>query len=148
MATLSVYDPPMCCSTGVCGPEADDRLAHFAAALDWARKSGVKVERFDLGHQPGAFATNAMVKSLLETDGMACLPLVLVDGDVLAKGDYPSRASIGARLGLAVREHNSGDRTSATAPSACCAPAAVKAAPAASGCCGGPASTDRADAAE
>ena len=40
MAKLSVYDPPMCCSTGVCGPDGDDQLAQFASALDWARKSG------------------------------------------------------------------------------------------------------------
>jgi hypothetical protein len=134
MAKLSVYDPPMCCSTGVCGPDGDDQLAQFAAALDWARKSGADVERYDLGHQPGAFATNAMVKGLLEKDGMGCLPLVLVDGQVLAKGEYPTREAIGARLGLgpggaAAAMNSSG------APGFC-APAAPKAAQPAAGCCG------------
>ncbi|MBX9590949.1 MAG: arsenite efflux transporter metallochaperone ArsD [Hyphomonadaceae bacterium] len=121
MAKLSVYDPPMCCSTGVCGPDGDDQLAQFAAALGWVRESGVQVERYDLGHQPGAFATNAFVKELLEKDGMACLPLVLVDGDVFAKGEYPSREAIGARLGIG---------TTSPAPS--------NTAPAASACCSSP----------
>ncbi len=100
MAKLRVYDPPMCCSSGVCGPDADDTLAQFAAALDWARKNGIEVERFDLGHQPDAFATDATVKGLLETDGMDCLPLVIVDDEVFVKGGYPSREALGGKLDL------------------------------------------------
>jgi hypothetical protein len=133
MATLSVYDPPMCCSTGVCGPDGDDRLAQFASALDWARKSGADVERYDLGHQPGAFATNALVKALLEKDGMECLPLVLVDGQVLAKGEYPSREAIGAKLGLGTVVAAAAPATSAPTASGCCAPVPTK--PALTECC-------------
>lgn len=138
MAKLSVYDPPMCCSTGVCGTDTDDRLAQFAAALDWAKKNGAEVERYDLGHQPGAFATNPMVKSLLETDGMACLPLVLVDGRVLAKGDYPSREAIGA--GLAIGDSSDrapGVQQERAASKSCCGTApAAKASTTVSACCG------------
>jgi hypothetical protein len=133
MPKLSVYDPPMCCSTGVCGPDGDDQLAQFAAALDWARKSGADVERYDLGHQPGAFASNPFIKGLLERDGMTCLPLVLIDGEVLSKGAYPTRDAIAARLGL-----NAGaDANVAKTASACCgaAPASTTA-QAASACCG------------
>lgn len=129
MPKLSVYDPPMCCSTGVCGPDGDDKLAQFASALDWVRKSGTEVERFDLGHQPGAFATNAFVKGILEKDGMGALPLVLLDGNVLSKGEYPSRDAIGAKLGL-----NPAAGT-AQSKSACCTPAPAKSAPASTGCC-------------
>jgi hypothetical protein len=28
--TIDVYDPAMCCNTGVCGPDVDDFLADFA----------------------------------------------------------------------------------------------------------------------
>ena len=117
MAKISVYDPPMCCSTGVCGPDEDDIPAMFAAALDWAQKNGAEIERYNLGHQPGAFTDNATVKGLLDSDGMDCLPLVLVDDEVFVKGDYPSRDALGARLGL-------GDapavETKATASQGCC----------------------------
>ena len=100
MAKLSVYDPPMCCSSGVCGPDADDIPAQFAAALDHASKKGVTIERYELSHQPEAFATNGTVKGLLDSDGMDCLPLVLVDGEVFVKGGYPSRSEIGERLAI------------------------------------------------
>ena len=36
MTHLQVFDPPMCCSTGVCGPQVDPELPRFAAA----RKDG------------------------------------------------------------------------------------------------------------
>jgi hypothetical protein len=35
MTKLEVYDPAMCCSTGVCGPEVDPALVTFAADLKW-----------------------------------------------------------------------------------------------------------------
>ena len=60
---LRVYDPVQCCSTGVCGPDSDDEPAQFAASLEWLKASGVDVERFNLGFQPGEFATYEMVKS-------------------------------------------------------------------------------------
>lgn len=131
MARLSVYEPPMCCSTGVCGPDGEDKLAQFAATLDWARRNGHQVERFDLGHAPGAFASNSFVKGLLEKEGMAVLPLTLVDGEVLTKGDYPARDIVGSRLGIATA-----DQKTATA---CCGGAKVEQAPQAT-CCGSSAS--------
>lgn len=92
MKTLQVYDPPMCCSTGLCGTEVDPVLVQFAALLAELGREGAKVERYNLGQQPLAFVQNPRVKSLLDTEGMACLPLVLVDGDVQLKGRYPTAA--------------------------------------------------------
>lgn len=54
--TLSIYDPAMCCSTGVCGVEVDPRLPRFAADLAWLQGLGVRVERFNLAQDPRAFA--------------------------------------------------------------------------------------------
>jgi len=133
MTKLNVYDPPMCCSTGVCGPDGDDELAQFASALEWAQKSGVDVARYDLGHQPGEFANNELVRSLLDSDGMDCLPLVVVDGEVFKKGGYPSRNALADKLGLEMGEP-------AQSTSGCCGGDTVAETPAetdktASGCC-------------
>lgn len=129
MARLSVYEPPMCCSTGVCGPDGEDKLAQFAATLDWARRNGHQVERYDLGHAPGAFASNSFVKGLLEKEGMGVLPLTLIDGEVLTKGDYPARDVVGMRLGIA----NDGKKAST---SSCCGGAAAEPVQQSSSCCG------------
>jgi hypothetical protein len=60
--TLRVFDPAMCCSSGVCGPSVDPELARFAADVAGCSKQGVAVERFNLSQQPGAFARPPPVK--------------------------------------------------------------------------------------
>lgn len=90
MKTLQVYDPPMCCSTGLCGTEIDPTLVRFAALLKQLSQKGVHVERFNLGQQPMAFVQNPTVKSLLDSEGVAVLPLLIVDDEVRLKGRYLS----------------------------------------------------------
>lgn len=90
MKTLQIYDPPMCCSTGICGPEVDPDLVNFAAMLSQLATAGVKVERYNLGQQPMAFVQNAAVKTALDKEGMEVLPLIFLEGEVYLKGRYPS----------------------------------------------------------
>ena len=93
MTKIDVYDSAMCCSTGVCGVDVDQRLVNFAADVEWAKQQGVMIERFNLGQQPLQFANNTMVKGFLQRSGEASLPLILVDGEVALAGRYPSRMS-------------------------------------------------------
>jgi len=95
MKTIQVYDKPMCCSTGVCGPQVDPVLPRFAADLDWLKSQGHQVERFNLAQQPLAFTQNAQVHQLLGSEGTDCLPLILVDGQVVSRGQYPARDVLG-----------------------------------------------------
>ena len=119
MPDIKVFDPPMCCSTGVCGPDEDDIPAQFASALEWAKKQGASVDRYNLAQQPSAFAQDAKVKGLLESDGVDCLPLVFVDGEVLTKAGYPSRAEIADKLGLEAAA-DSAPEEKAAASGGCC----------------------------
>jgi len=91
---IQVFDPPLCCSTGVCGTDVDPELVRFAADLDWLAKQGVEVERFNLAQQPGRFADDPVVASELAARGNSCLPLILAVGAVAARGRYPSRAEL------------------------------------------------------
>jgi AhpD family alkylhydroperoxidase len=100
MKTLKVYDPPMCCSTGVCGPEVDPALVRFAADLKWLESQGVAVERFNLAQSPMAFVENETVRSCLEDKGESALPLIVVEGQVAASGMYPARDELAGFLGL------------------------------------------------
>ena len=95
MKTIQVYDKPMCCSTGICGPQVDPVLPRFAADLDWLKSQGNQVERFNLAQQPLAFTQNTEVHQLLGSEGTDCLPLILVDGQVVSRGQYPSRDVLG-----------------------------------------------------
>lgn len=103
MPTIRVFDPAMCCSTGICGPSIDPELARFASDLDWLQKQGVTVERFNLSSQPGAFAETAVVKEALAVHGTEVLPLVLVDDCIMVEGSYPSRETLAALAGVTMR---------------------------------------------
>lgn len=117
MPTIRVFDPAMCCSTGVCGPTSDPELARFAADVDWLQKQGVTVERFNLSSQPGAFAETPAVKEALAR-GTEVLPLVLVDDRIAVEGAYPSRETLAALAGVVFRK-----LPTAPAASSCCGPA-------------------------
>jgi arsenite methyltransferase len=96
MPTLQVFDPPMCCSSGVCGPEPDTTLVQFTADLRGLAARGVSVERFNLAQRPEAFVAQPAVRSALETLGVGVLPLIVVDGRIASHGRYPSRAELEA----------------------------------------------------
>lgn len=97
---IEVYDPALCCPTGVCGPAVDPVLPRFAADLEHLRRLGVEVVRRSLAHEPSAFAASDTVRRTLERDGVAGLPLVLADGRVVAKGRYPARAELEQAAGV------------------------------------------------
>ena len=100
MTDVRVFDPAMCCSSGVCGPSVDPQLARFSADLDWLKAQGVSVERFNLAQQPGAFAEDQTGRSTLEAKGEAGLPVVKVNGEIKSSGVYPSRAELSAWAGV------------------------------------------------
>jgi AhpD family alkylhydroperoxidase len=100
MTKVEVFDPPMCCSTGVCGPTVDPALVRFAADLQWLAGAGVQVERYNLSQQPRAFAENGLVRAALESEGNECLPLIVVDGQIANKGGYPERRELARLAGI------------------------------------------------
>jgi len=101
MKAIQVFDPALCCSTGVCGVEVDQALVSFSADVDWAKGRGAQIERFNLAQQPMAFVDNAAVKGALERSGQDALPLIVIDGKVALSGRYPTRAELAQWLGIA-----------------------------------------------
>jgi hypothetical protein len=97
---VEVFDPSMCCSTGVCGPSVDPLLPRFAADLDWLAEHGIQVSRHNLAQEPAAFAAAPAVQVALTERGTDCLPLILVDGRIVSQGAYPTRAELASWTGL------------------------------------------------
>lgn len=102
MSKIQVFDPSLCCSSGVCGVDVDQQLVDFAADVDWAKQNGADIERFNLAQQPLAFAENPVVKAFLERSGAEGLPLILMDGEIAQAGRYPNRAELARWAGLAL----------------------------------------------
>lgn len=118
MKIIQVFDPALCCSTGVCGVDIDQQLVDFSADVDWAKQNGAKIERFNLAQQPMAFAENTTAKAFLERSGAEALPLILVDGQIVLAGRYPSRSELTRWSGIAQSETKT--ESSCCGGSKCC----------------------------
>lgn len=90
MKTIEIFDPAMCCSTGVCGPSVDKNLLRIATLIDALKNMGIEVRRHNLSSEPQAFIHNEKVKHLLQEKGADVLPITLVDGEIAVTGEYPS----------------------------------------------------------
>ena len=100
MTVLTVYDPPQCCTSGVCGPEVDPKLAQFAGDLDWLKNQGVTVTRYNLAQEPAQFVESSIVKAALERSGEDELPIILVGEELASSGRFPDRIELSAMVGI------------------------------------------------
>ncbi|MFQ3670677.1 MAG: arsenite efflux transporter metallochaperone ArsD [Verrucomicrobiia bacterium] len=95
LTQIEVFDPPMCCSTGVCGPEVDPKLVAFAEDLAALAREGVKVLRHNLAQDPLAFTGHAEVRALLAGgQPQEVLPLIFVNGTLAFRGRYPGKEDL------------------------------------------------------
>jgi hypothetical protein len=100
MTTIEIFEPALCCATGVCGEDVDQQLVTFSADMDFIRSNGADIARYNLASEPQAFAANDAAKVFLHLSGSAGLPLVLVDGVTAMTGRYPNRAQLATWAGL------------------------------------------------
>ncbi len=100
MTKLAIFEPAMCCETGVCGVDADTVLINFTADTEWLKKQGLDVQRFNLAQEPAAFIGDPVVKTEINEHGESCLPLLVLDGAVVSRGRYPNREQLQALAGL------------------------------------------------
>ena len=89
MKIIEIYEPPLCCPTGVCGPAPDPDLAVLQETILRLKKAGFSAERIVLNQQPKRFMNNPVVKNILMSEGKESLPITLVEGKLFIKGRYP-----------------------------------------------------------
>ena len=85
-----IYDPPMCCSTGVCGPNPDKALINLQDTLEKVKKMGAEVERHLITQSPQAFRENPEIIKLIQEKQLKALPITTCDGKIVKTGAYPT----------------------------------------------------------
>lgn len=66
MKKLTLHEPAMCCSTGVCGPSIDENLIRITSAIQQVKQTdNVMLIRYNLSQNPNAFVRNEQVSQLL-----------------------------------------------------------------------------------
>lgn len=130
MSTIEIFEPALCCNTGVCGDDVDQGLVTFSADMDWVRSQGGDIARFNLASEPLAFAEREPVKAFLQVSGSEGLPLVLVDGVTAQTGRYPDRTQLAKWAGIGTDTPDAGapagitmlGLTGTTDAGSCCSP--------------------------
>ena len=102
MKVIKIYEPSMCCSTGVCGPSVDTELLRITALMNQLNVKTKRVERYNLSDHPMAFVENNLVNQLLNEKGVEVLPITVFEGKVIKTGAYPSTKEIKDLLGVTV----------------------------------------------
>ena len=90
MKTMQIFEPAMCCPTGLCGVKVNPELLRVSTVLDTLKRNGVTVKRFNLSNAPREFVNNKTVDAYVREFGPKGLPVVLVDGAIVITGRYPS----------------------------------------------------------
>ena len=90
MKKMYIYEPAMCCSTGLCGVGVDPELLRLSTVASNLKKNGVVVERFNLTNSPNEFVKNNEVNKLLTKEGIEVLPITVVDGKIVLTKAYPT----------------------------------------------------------
>ena len=101
MKVLKIYDPAMCCPTGVCGTEVDTKLVQLTNFLTSLDKEKFEIHRFGLSSEPSEYVINEEVTRILKEEGVDSLPLIFIDDELVFSKDYPSVPALSSKLGLA-----------------------------------------------
>ncbi|MBT2709503.1 arsenite efflux transporter metallochaperone ArsD [Pseudomonas sp. ISL-84] len=104
MNKVEIFDPALCCPTGVCGPSVDPELTRMAAAVFALEKKGFDIKRYNLANEPAVFADNKEVNNVLHEKGPDSLPVTLLNGAVVKEGKYPSNDELAQWFGIKVEE--------------------------------------------
>lgn len=109
---VEIFDPAMCCPTGVCGPSVDPELTRVANAIFSLEKKGFNITRFNLANEPAMFVENKMINQLLHEKGTDCLPVILVNDSIEKVGEYPENEEFAVWFNIDPAELTTKVRTS------------------------------------
>lgn len=95
---VELFDPPLCCPTGICGPTIDQTLLDVNEMTMTLQSQGISVARYQMTSSPQAFMANPAVMKLVREQQMAALPITVVRGKVVKVSAYPTLAEVKAAL--------------------------------------------------
>lgn len=121
MKNIDIFDPAMCCSTGVCGPSIDTELMRIATVISTLKERGIDIKRHGLSNEPGDFISNKVISEMLQKGGADILPITLLDGEVVKTKEYPSNEDFSRWLDIVVETKQSEENADCgCGPEGCC----------------------------
>jgi len=102
--TVRIYDPALCCPTGLCGVNIDPELMRIAVVIESLKKKGVIIERFNLRDHPQVYVDTKAVNECLMKESAEILPITTLDGEVILTKKYPTNKQISEWLNVPEEE--------------------------------------------
>lgn len=89
---IEIFEPTMCCSTGICGPSVDENLVKISEDIEILKNEfeGIVIERYQPQTHAMKFMANMEVGKLVRENGQKILPITVLDGKVIKSGSYPT----------------------------------------------------------
>ena len=87
---LELFEPSLCCESGVCGPEPDRVLIELQNTIQLLKKINIETKRYAINQAPMVFVQNTVVSDFIKANGASKLPLVLLDNKIIKSGGYPT----------------------------------------------------------
>lgn len=116
---ITILDPAMCCSTGVCGTDIDDNLIQTAANAKWLKSLGHDVHRHNISNDAAAFKDYPDALSKLQKEGTNSLPYILINDQLVMSGTYPTKAEWETFISSGSHQNAETEKSSGAAKSCC-----------------------------
>lgn len=100
MSKLTIFEPAMCCETGLCGVGVDPELLRISTITNTLKKQGIEVERYNLSSAPNVFVQNKQINEILNKEGIKVLPVTMVNDKIIKKSTYPTNEELMTILGV------------------------------------------------
>lgn len=108
MKKLELFEPAMCCSTGVCGPSVDENLLLITAVFEALENvPEIDAKRYNLTSDPDMFVENEMILKKIQEQGNTILPITVLDGKIVKTGEYPTKSELTDYTGMVFVEQSS-----------------------------------------
>ena len=121
MKKIEIFDPAMCCSTGVCGPSIDPELMRMATVINALKEKGITIKRHGLSSETQDFISNKLISELLQKEGPDVLPVTLVEGEVAKTKEYPTNEELAKWLDTEINTKQPGKKSGCCCgPKGCC----------------------------
>ena len=102
MKKIEIFDPAMCCSTGVCGPSIDPELMRMATVINALKEKGIIIKRHGLSSEPQDFISNKIINDIIQEEGADILPITLLDGEIAKTKSYPTNEELSKWLNIEI----------------------------------------------
>lgn len=100
MKSVKIFEPAMCCATGLCGVGVDPELLRISTVIETLKQNNIQVDRFNLTNAPMEFVYDTAINTFINEKGPDALPAILLNGDLVLSGRYPTNAELTEWLNL------------------------------------------------